>query len=51
MDHAARKTNYFGFDKSSKAETEGCLLICTDVASRGMDFKNVGWIVQYDVTS
>ena len=26
-------------------EGKGTLLICTDVASRGLDFKNVAWIV------
>lgn len=26
-------------------------MICTDVASRGLDFKHVSWIVQYDLTS
>lgn len=27
------------------------MLICTDVASRGLDFKNVDWILQYDLSS
>jgi superfamily II DNA/RNA helicase len=40
MDHTLRKENYFGFDKKEHA-----LLICTDVASRGLDFKHVEWIV------
>jgi len=40
MDHMSRKHNYFGFDKREEA-----LLICTDVASRGLDFKGVNWIV------
>jgi len=26
-------------------------LICTDVASRGLDFKGVTWIVQFDLSS
>ena len=40
MDHADRKLNYKGFDKA-----ESCALICTDVASRGLDFKGVSWIL------
>ena len=46
MDHSERKSNFFGFDKAKKA-----LLICTDVASRGLDFKHVDWIVQWDLSS
>lgn len=47
MDHADRKVNFFGFDKAE----EGSLLICTDVASRGLDFKRVDWVVQWDMSS
>lgn len=46
MDHAERKKNFFGFDKA-----EHSILICTDVASRGLDFKKVEWIVQFDLSS
>ena len=46
MDHSDRKTNYKGFDKA-----EAAVLVCTDVASRGLDFKGVEWIVQYDLSS
>ena len=46
MDHGDRKTNFFGFDKQ-----EASLLICTDVASRGLDFKHVNWIIQWDLSS
>ena len=46
MDHESRKKNYFAFDKANAA-----VMVCTDVASRGLDFKNVGWIVQYDLSS
>ena len=46
MEHEARKKNYFAFDKN-----EPSVLICTDVASRGLDFKNVAWIVQWDLSS
>jgi len=47
MDHADRKVNFFGFDKAK----DGSLLICTDVASRGLDFKSVDWVVQFDLSS
>lgn len=46
MDHGERKKNFFGFDKADQA-----VLVCTDVASRGLDFKSVQWIVQYDLSS
>jgi superfamily II DNA/RNA helicase len=48
MEHENRKINFFGFDKTNKDESknsEGRLLVCTDVASRGLDFKNVAWII------
>jgi len=44
MEHEQRKINFHKFDKSCEAGV-GTLLICTDVASRGLDFKNVAWIV------
>lgn len=46
MEHSDRKLTYLGFEKS-----EACALICTDVASRGLDFKNVSWVVQFDLSS
>ena len=46
MDHTERKKNYFSFEKASSS-----VLICTDVASRGLDFKSVQWILQYDLSS
>ena len=46
MDHSERKKNFAGFDKADHS-----ILICTDVASRGLDFKNVEWVVQYDLSS
>ena len=46
MDHGDRKKNFFGFDKGTSS-----LLICTDVASRGLDFKGVNWIIQWDLSS
>lgn len=30
------------------SETKKGVLLCTDVAQRGLDFPNVDWIVQYD---
>ena len=36
MDHSERKKNYFGFDKA-----ESSLLICTDVAARGIDVNGL----------
>ena len=47
MEHADRKVNFFGFDKAKEAS----LLICTDVASRGLDFKRVDWVLQWDLSS
>jgi superfamily II DNA/RNA helicase len=44
MEHEKRKQNFHKFDKACE-EGKGTLLICTDVASRGLDFKNVAWIV------
>mmetsp|Transcript_27331 Transcript_27331/g.20468 ORF Transcript_27331/g.20468 Transcript_27331/m.20468 type:complete len:165 (+) Transcript_27331:703-1197(+) len=46
LEHAARKQNFFGFDSKASA-----LLICTDVASRGLDFKAVDWVLQYEPAS
>ena len=44
--------NYFGFDKIEPGEgKQGGVLVCTDVASRGLDFKGVAWILQYDLSS
>jgi ATP-dependent RNA helicase DDX18/HAS1 len=38
-----RTSTYFDF-----CEAETGILICTDVAQRGLDFPSVDWIVQYD---
>lgn len=38
-----RASTYFEF---SQCETG--ILLCTDVAQRGLDFPNVDWIVQFD---
>ena len=49
LEHGYRKINYFAFDKlqgsKSDSDDSGGVLICTDVASRGLDFKNVEWIL------
>ena len=46
MEHTERKQTYFGFDKNPS-----CALVCTDVASRGLDFKGVSWVVHFDLSS
>jgi len=46
MDHGERKKHFAQFDKA-----EAGVLVCTDVASRGLDFKHVQWVIQYDLTS
>ena len=38
-----RTTTFFNFCKSDKG-----ILLCTDVAARGLDIPQVDWIVQYD---
>ncbi|XP_010484444.1 PREDICTED: DEAD-box ATP-dependent RNA helicase 27-like [Camelina sativa] len=43
MDQTKRSSIFFQFNK---AETG--ILLCTDVASRGLDIPHVDWIVQYD---
>ncbi|OIV98236.1 hypothetical protein TanjilG_09888 [Lupinus angustifolius] len=39
----ARTTTFLNFCKSEKG-----ILLCTDVAARGLDIPDVDWIVQYD---
>lgn len=46
MTQKDRTKIYFDFLK-----TESGILLCTDVASRGLDIRNVNWIVQYDPPS
>jgi ATP-dependent RNA helicase DDX31/DBP7 len=46
MDHSERKVNYLQFDKNDQS-----LLVCTDVASRGLDFKGIEWVLQWDLSS
>ncbi|XP_061385310.1 uncharacterized protein LOC133320728 [Danaus plexippus] len=40
---AARMSTYYEF-----CQQESGILLCTDVAARGLDIPNVDWIVQYD---
>ena len=42
--HNEWKVTYSAFDKADSA-----ILFATDVASRGLDFKTVTWVVQYDL--
>jgi ATP-dependent RNA helicase DDX18/HAS1 len=44
MKQQKRNTTYFEFFQSDKG-----ILLCTDVAQRGLDFPDVDWIVQYDI--
>ncbi|WJX72322.1 RNA helicase [Trifolium repens] len=39
----SRTTTFFNFCKAEKG-----ILLCTDVAARGLDIPDVDWIVQYD---
>ncbi|EER02063.1 DEAD box ATP-dependent RNA helicase, putative, partial [Perkinsus marinus ATCC 50983] len=40
---SARMTNFYRF-----CQMESGILLCTDVAARGLDIPKVDWIVQYD---
>lgn len=54
MEHGERKKNFFAFDKSTPKSGDtkvGSVLVCTDVASRGLDFKNIAWVIQFDLSS
>lgn len=43
MEHDARRAAFQSFNAEKSA-----LLLCTDVAARGLDFPNVRCIIQYD---
>uniref|UniRef100_A0A0N4ZMK1 ATP-dependent RNA helicase n=1 Tax=Parastrongyloides trichosuri TaxID=131310 RepID=A0A0N4ZMK1_PARTI len=47
MNQNKRFQVYENFDRINK----GAALICTDVASRGLDFNNVDWVLQLDCPS
>jgi ATP-dependent RNA helicase DDX10/DBP4 len=44
MNQNKRMDTFQKFDKNTK----GSALIATDVASRGLDFQNVDWVLQLD---
>jgi ATP-dependent RNA helicase DDX31/DBP7 len=44
MDHKERKEIFREYNKPGAG-----VLVCTDVAARGLDFPHVDWIVHYDV--
>jgi len=46
LDQATRTATWMGFRDSPSA-----IMLCTDVAARGLDLPLVNWIVQYDVPS
>lgn len=43
MEHDGRRATFQGFNAEKSA-----LLLCTDVAARGLDFPKVRYIIQYD---
>jgi ATP-dependent RNA helicase DDX18/HAS1 len=43
MKQFKRNNTYYEFFNSDKG-----ILLCTDVAQRGLDFPDVDWIIQYD---
>jgi ATP-dependent RNA helicase DDX31/DBP7 len=43
MDQEDRKKSYLGFSSEKSA-----ILVCTDVAARGLDIPKVKCIIQYD---
>lgn len=46
LSQQVRSSTYQAFCKSQSS-----VLLCTDVASRGLDMPEVSWIVQYDAPS
>ncbi|XP_019057037.1 PREDICTED: DEAD-box ATP-dependent RNA helicase 27-like [Tarenaya hassleriana] len=43
IDQSKRTSTFFQFVKAEKG-----ILLCTNVAARGLDIPHVDWIVQYD---
>lgn len=43
MEQEARRTSFQGFNSEKTA-----ILLCTDIAARGLDFPKVRYIIQYD---
>ncbi|KAF7456065.1 DEAD/DEAH box helicase family protein [Cryptosporidium felis] len=35
--------------ENSKSSNDGAILFCTDIASRGLDFPKIDWVVQLDI--
>ena len=46
MSHDECSENFMNFNKSTNS-----ILICTDVASRGLNFMNIDWVIHYDFNS
>ena len=46
MSHDERSEIFMNFNKSTNS-----FLICTDVASRGLNFMNIDWVIHYDFNS
>jgi superfamily II DNA/RNA helicase len=46
MDHKTRKMMFAEFAKTKKG-----VLITTDLSTRGLNFENVGYVVQFDLHS
>ena len=44
MDHSVRKMMFAEFNAAKSG-----ILISTDVAARGLDFRGVRWVLHYDV--
>lgn len=45
--HMSTSKRQFTLDKFNQS-TSNCILFCTDIAARGLDFDNVDWVIQVD---